>query len=110
MVLLNLFEAFFGERKIEEGKSWKSTAPASETKGSESPVVVSEFDADESALKEHFGTDFYSGLCIEVKLSEILKILPRQRKRVDAYNKLVKHMKEAHGVDLVITSQKTKTK
>lgn len=111
MILIqSLYEAFFGEKKIEEGKSWKNTAPASETKDSESPVVVSEFDADETALKKHFGTDFYSGLCIEVKLSEILKILPRQRRRVDAYNKLVKHMKESHGVDLVITSQKTKTK
>ena len=109
-IITNLYEAFFGERKIEEGKSRNSTAPASETKGSESPVIVSEFDADETALKKHFGTDFYSGLCIEVKLSEILKILPRQRRRVDAYNKLVKHLKETFGVDLVITSQKTKTK
>ena len=46
MVLLNLFEAFFGERKIEEGKSRNITAPASETKPSKSPIVVSEPAAD----------------------------------------------------------------
>lgn len=49
-----------------------------------------------------------SGVRIELSLQEALKLFPRQRKRVDAYNKLIRKVREEYGTELIITSRKTK--
>ncbi len=49
-----------------------------------------------------------SGVKIELDLHEALKLFPRQRKRVDAYNKLIRKVREEYGTELIITSRKTK--
>ena len=49
-----------------------------------------------------------SGVRIELDLHEALKLFPRQRKRVDAYNKLIRKVREEYGTELIITSRKTK--
>ena len=47
-----------------------------------------------------------SGLCIEIELSELLEILPRERRRrKDAYNRLVKFLAEEMNVQLTIKSR-----
>ena len=47
-----------------------------------------------------------SGLCIEIELSELLEILPRERRRKDAYDKLVKFLADEMNVQLTIKSRK----
>ncbi len=49
-----------------------------------------------------------SGVRIELSLQEALKLFPRKRKRVDAYGKLIRKVREEYGVELIITSRKTK--
>ena len=46
-----------------------------------------------------------SGLCIELELSELLEILPRERRRKDAYDKLVKFLAEEMKITLTIKSR-----
>ena len=44
------------------------------------------YDSDVKALKERYSVEFETGLCIEIELSELLEILPRERRRKDAYD------------------------
>ena len=60
------------------------------------------------ALKQKYGVEFKSGLCIELPLKEIINICPRTRRRVDAYFGLVSYLKSEYGITLKITSNKTK--
>ena len=49
-----------------------------------------------------------SGVRIELGLQEALRLFPRKRKRVDAYSKLIRKVREEYGTELIITSRKTK--
>ena len=51
------------------------------------------YDSDIEALKQKYGVEFKSGLCIELPLKEIINICPRTRRRVDAYFGLVSYLK-----------------
>ena len=44
----------------------------------------------------------------ESEIKELLEIIPQKRKRIDSYNKLVRYLKSSFGVDLIISSKKTK--
>lgn len=61
------------------------------------------FDDDIKALQDYIGeSEFKTGLSIEMTLAELLKIIPRQRRRTDAYNTLIKHLKETMNITLTI--------
>ena len=64
--------------------------------------------SDIEALKQRYGAEFKSGLCIEIPLKEIINLCPRERRRADAYTGLVGYLKSEYGVILKITSNKTK--
>ena len=70
-------------------------------------VARGKFLRDLEALRDS-GYSVSSGSKIEITLQEILKICPRDRKRVDAYNSLVKYLNDEFDCSLYITSQKTK--
>ena len=70
-------------------------------------VVRGKFLRDLEALRDS-GYSLSSGSKIEITLQEILKICPRDRKRVDAYNSLKSYLSDEFGCNLCITSQKTK--
>lgn len=59
----------------------------------------------EDALNEGHPLD--NGRCIEITLQDILQIIPRKRRRIDAYRGLVSRLNKM-GVTLTINSQKTK--
>lgn len=58
-------------------------------------------------LVAEFGYDI-SGLRIEVELQRLLQIIPRKRRRVDAYQGLQSELKNKLGCELIIHSRKTK--
>ena len=66
------------------------------------------YEQDITALKEKFGNSFIAGLCIRITLKEALGMMPRNRKRVDAYYGLTRYLQEEYGITLTIYSQKTK--
>ena len=53
------------------------------------------------------GRPFEKGSCIDITLQEILQIISKRRRRVDAYRGLVSRLNKM-GVTLTINSQKTK--
>ena len=97
MLILNLQEAFFREREI-----------ANTVQANEDIAVDSEFESEINSLQSYCGKPLSEGLRIDIQLKELLDIIPQRRKRIDSYNKLVRYLKSAFGVDLIISSQKTK--
>ena len=59
----------------------------------------------EDALNE--GRPLDNGRCIEITLQDLLQIIPRKRRRIDAYRGLVSRLNKM-GVTLTITSNKSK--
>ena len=83
------------------------------------PVVVSEEIVEPAPTKVEFQYDdpevivlahefgpMEDGKVIEVSLQRMLELLPRVRRRKDAYKRLVNHLLDAYGVKLVIVSRK----
>ena len=66
------------------------------------------YSSDIEALKQRYGAEFKSGVCIEIPLKEIINLCPRERRRADAYTGLVGYLKSEYGVILKITSNKSK--
>ncbi len=70
--------------------------------------IPKKFRADIEILQKLYGKQFKSGLKINWALQQALEILPRERKRVDAYDSLKKYLIEKWGVELTIKYNKTK--
>ena len=64
------------------------------------------YKKDVEVLEKRFGT-LNPGMTLILTLQEILKLLPRNRKRSDTYTGLVKHL-QSRGVTLTINSLKSK--
>ena len=81
MLIKNLFSLFGGSHQT--GRSDNASPDVIEEK--ESIVIIPEkFKDDVKALKERYRVEFETGVCIEIELSELLEILPRERRRKDA--------------------------
>ena len=63
------------------------------------------YQNDLEALKNEYG-ELPTELCID--LQELLRICPRDRRRIDAYIGLVSYLEKEEGIKLKITSRKTK--
>ena len=68
-------------------------------------IIPEKFKDDIQRLISYCGVELRSGLCIEIELSELLEILPRERRRKDAYDKLVKFLAEEMNIKLNIKSR-----
>ena len=76
-----------------------------------SKPIPSKYEKDIEALKGKYGKELFSstGLCIiRMTLQEALSIMPRERRRIDAYRGLVSYLEKNWRIELKITSQKTK--
>ena len=65
------------------------------------------YAGDIHRLEEAFGHPLEKGACIDFKLQDLLQIIPRKRRRIDAYRGLVREL-AGKGISLTITSNKTK--
>ena len=71
-------------------------------------IVPEKFREDIAALTKYVGeARFKSGLTIEVTLAELLNVVPRNRRRTDAYAALVKYLRDECQITLTIKSSKT---
>ena len=68
-------------------------------------IIPEKFKDDIQKLQDYCGVELKSGLCIEIELGELLEVLPRERRRKDAYDKLVKFLAEEMNVQLTIKSR-----
>lgn len=70
-------------------------------------ITPEKFKDDVEALAGYIGEEhFISGLSIEVTLSELLAVIPRKRRRTEAYNALVNYLREERNIILIIKTNK----
>lgn len=99
----NLFQIVTGERSIVTSSEQVKTA------AEEHKVVKSKFMHDIQALKDA-GYSLVAGEAIVLDLKSALELMPRDRKRVDAYKSLADYLNKEFDCTLYVTSQKTKIK
>ena len=103
MLIKTLYNLFCGS-ELQDRRSDNASPDVIEEK--ESKVIIPEkFRDDIQRLISYCGVELKSGLCIEIELSELLEILPRERRRKDAYDKLVKFLAEEMNIKLNIKSR-----
>ena len=88
--------------EAQEGKSINS-APSARDDGQPEDPYADDIHRLEAAL----GHPLEKGDCIDFKLQDLLQIIERRRRRVDAFRGLVSRLRTM-GVTLTITSNKTK--
>lgn len=102
-ILQNLFSKTVGSKQQEA----TITPPAETAKESEEPTAEEKLACDIQILQKHYGT--LEGLRIEITLQKLLTILPRIRRRADAYKGLISKLKRENNCNLIIHSRKNKT-
>ena len=107
MLITSLIKKFSDEVEYSESRQ-DSVAPDVNGRKANTVIVPAKFKEDIKALEDYTGRNLENGVCIRVELSELLDIVPRERRRVDAYNGLVQFMKDELGVDLIISSSRKK--
>ena len=102
MLIKNLYNLFCGSES-QDGRS--DCAPDVIEEKEHIVIIPEKFKDDIQKLQDYCGVDLRSGLCIEIELSELLEILPRERRRKDSYDKLVKFLAEEMNIKLNIKSR-----
>lgn len=102
MLIKNLYNLFCGS----ESQKGRSDCASDVIEEKEHKVIIPEkFKDDIQKLQDYCGVEFKSGLSIEIELSELLEILPRERRRKDSYDKLVKFLADEMKITLTIKSR-----
>lgn len=87
----------------------ETAAPSVIVQKDSTEPIPEKYKKDIAALQEKYGNlSSLSGLSISLTLKEAIKIMPRNRRRVDAYEGLKNYLKKQYGITLTIKSQKTK--
>ena len=104
MIIQCLNNLFSGEVKYLENRQ-DSVSPDVIERKANTVIVPDKFKADVEALEKYIGRNLENGLSIKVDLAELLTVIPRERKRADAYNSLRRFLKNEFGIDLIINSK-----
>lgn len=107
MIIQNLSYVLSEEAQYLESRQ-EGVAPDVNGRKANTVIVPARFKDDIKALEDYTGRKLESGVCIKVDLAELLTVIPRERRRIDAYNALVLFMRNELGVDLVISSSRKK--
>ena len=102
-MLQNLIEKLFGVVKNSSQPKRYDLAGIQEDRSNPPVPVMMYEDPEIEILAREFGP-MTEGKVIEIRLSDLLQILPRTRRKTDAYNSLRKRL-EALGVQLRVTSR-----
>ena len=90
-------------RSLIKAQDEKSISSATSVNGNDSDPYAGDIYKLQNALFN--GHPMESGTCIDITLQDILQIIPKKRRRVDAYRGLVSRLGRM-GVTLTINSQK----
>lgn len=102
MILNRLWSTLFGAEKVDIIEE----APInSEEPGIQTSVSGPE---DEIEVLARYCGGLAKGKVVRIGLHEILDIIPRKRRKADAYYALKKQLRDEYGVELVITSRASK--
>ena len=105
MLIKNLYNLFCGS----ESQDGRSDCASDVIEEKEHKVIIPDkFKDDIQRLISYCGVKLKSGICIEIELGELLEVLPRERRRKDAYDKLVKFLADEMDIKLTIKSRRSK--
>lgn len=107
MLITSLIKKFSDEVEYSENRQ-EGVSPDVIGRKANTVIVPAKFKDDIKALEDYAGRKLENGVCIRVDLAELLTVIPRERRRVDAYNGLVQFMKDELGVELIISSSRKK--
>ena len=104
-MMMNFLEALFGlDLWRREQPSIKTDMPQEMKK---STIIPLQFRDDVEKLRSYVGDENWKpGLAIELELKELLSICPRERRRSDAYQKLIAYLKDEQKIELKIKTKK----
>ena len=108
-----MFEQFItrllGMERFSVSNRLENAVPSVIVQKDSTEPIPEKYKKDIAVLQEKYGNlSSLSGLSISLTLKEALEIMPRNRRRVDAYEGLKNYLKRAYGIELNIKSQKTK--
>lgn len=108
-----MFEQFInrllGMEQFSISNRLENAVPSVSVKKDSTRPIPGKYKKDIAALLEKYGSlSSLTGLSISLTLKEALEIMPRERRRVDAYEGLKNYLKREYGITLIITSRKTK--
>ena len=102
MLIKTLYNLFCGSES-QDGRS--DCAPDVIEEKEHIVIIPEKFKDDIERLTQYMGKELCRGLCIEIELKELLEIVPRQRRRKDSFDKLVKFLSEEMNITLTIKSR-----
>jgi len=109
--VIDFISRILGAEKVSVSNRLENDAvPSVIVKKDSTKPIPEKYQRDIEALRQKYGDAFKTGLCINLTLQEALSIMPRERKRIDAYSGLVSYLKKEWDMTLSIKSQKTKSK
>jgi hypothetical protein len=87
----------------------ENAEPSVSVKKDSNEPIPEKYKKDIAGLEKKYGSlSSLTGFSISLTLKEALEIMPRERRRVDAYEGLKNYLKKAYRIELAIKSQKTK--
>ena len=105
----NLIARILGMEQFSVPNRLEKVVPSVIAKKDSTEPIPEKYKKDIAALQEKYGNlSSLAGLSISLTLKEALEIMPRNRRRVDAYDGLKSYLKKQYGITLTIKSQKTK--
>lgn len=108
-----MFEQFItrllGMERFSVSNRLENAEPSVSVKKDSNKPIPEKYKKDIAILEEKYGDlSSLAGLSISLTLKEALEIMPRERRRVDAYEGLKNYLKREYGIELIIKSRKTK--
>ena len=91
MLIQNLSYVLSNEAQYLESRQ-EGVSPDVIVRKANTVIIPAKFKDDIKALEDYTGRKLENGVCIRVDLAELLTVIPRERRRVDAYNALVQFM------------------
>ena len=67
--------------------------------------AIDKYKSEAEILKKRYGE--LEGLIIDIRLGKLLELIPKPRKRSDAYKGLVRYLRNEYNCELRITSRKS---
>ena len=107
-MFIDFISRILGAEKVSVSNRLENAEPSViVTKDSNRPIPE-KYKKDVASLRSKYGDDLKTGFCIILTLQEALSIMPRKRRRIDAYRDLQSYLKKDWDITLTIKSQKTK--
>lgn len=106
--ILESERGFVSNRQEENTKAVPDVIEEKTAEVKEEIKIPKKYQDDIETLRDMYGENFKTGLCINLTLQEALKIMPKERARVDAFRGFISFLKGKMGITLNITSQKSK--